>query len=283
VYETEGVAETPAKYTVHAALAVTNEKFLLDVQRADKDGLKDATPKQYVCVAYTDELFCKMELQYSNCDLHTYLVISLPNAEQFLGPTAGDLGVPAQSTVKIIITIAEAPDIAMHINRTMTTIRAQKCSIDAEDPRLAGQQVVYLLNSMPCRLKMNTGGGGKRSSIYDTHETESKHVVYAAMAVTEDKMLLDVQRIRVDLKPIEYFCVEYKNDLCGELGLVASNAEEGESQLQIKIPGAERFLGQSSAMELGAPAGSSVEVVINTWKAPDIALHVKRKRPSASK
>lgn len=273
VYERDGIS---SKYIVYAALVVTNERFLLDVQRLDKDGLKDATPKQYVCLAYADALFCKMQLEYSNDERHTYLVITLPDAEQFLGLAAGDLGVPAKSTVKIVITIAQAPDIAVHINRTMTSIAAQNCSMKADDPRLAGQQVVHLLNSMPCSLTMTTIGAGKRSSIYDTLDGPSKYVVYAALAVTEEKVLLDVQRLRMDLKPIEYLCIDFQNELCREIGLEFTNAED-DSQLQITIPGAERFLGPSSARELGAPDGSCVQVVIKTWKAPDIVLHIKRK------
>jgi len=274
VYEEESAA-TPAKYRVYAALAVTDQKFLLVVQRFSQEGLKDHVPHEYVHLAFTDQSFTKMFLEYSNEERHTYLGITLPNAEQFLGPsTTHELGVPENSTVKIIITTYKAPDIAMHINRLMTSIAAEQCSIHTTDARLAGQKVVYLLNSVACRLRIDSMGTGKRSSVYETQDTASQYVVYAALAATEEKLIVDVMRLRKDSRPIEYLCAHFTNPLWKDVDLSFANNEE-TSQLVITLPGAERWLGPMAASQLELPPQSCIRVFIDTWKAPDIAMHVK--------
>merc|ERR1719181_1145013 len=133
--------------------------MILDLQR---DG-KDDKPKEYLNIVYRDDLFQELQLEYGNSKKTGHLVCVLPDAEKFI--KADDLGLTANTTVKVTLDTYKAPDVAMYVQRILHRNMGDNCVIADDDPRLAGQDVPFLLNSIKCRLQILNATDGKRSSI----------------------------------------------------------------------------------------------------------------------
>jgi len=269
------VYETPkekGKYAVYAAICVTNEKLLLDVKRADKD----TEPKQYLCISYRDELFKELVLEFSTDPRNCQLSFVLPEASRFLGQTSSELGVNEKASVTVYMSTPKAPDVAMYVNGAIKCLLGDDCSIGDKDPRLADQKVAFLLNSMKCRLQVeDTSSGGKRSSVYGTPDAPSRHTVFAALALTEQKIILDVKWLKEDATSKQYLFLNYEDKLCCDLGLEYTN-DQVNSHLVITLPNAGQFLGPSIS-DLGVVDNSTVKIFVDTWKAPDLVMFVKQK------
>jgi len=63
--------------------------------------------------------------------------------------------------------------------------------------------------------------------------------------------------------------------MCCDVGLEYTNDALG-SNLVVTLPKAMRFLG-SSVSDLGVSENSTVKVFMESWKAPDVVMHVKQK------
>lgn len=255
--------EGEGKYVMFAAVAVTDKQLLLDVQRVGKD----EAGKQYLCILYDNPLFSELGLQFDA----QHLNIILPDAGRFLGE-AGKLGVADDAEVGIMLTLQEAPDIAMFVNGVLRDLAGNNCIITEDDPRLEGHRVEFLLNSMKVKLLMDSPT--RRSSVYATPEAASRHLVFAALAVTEQKIILDVTWAQKDPSPRNYLNLDYTSELFREVVVDFVNSDL-TSELRIKLPHASRFI--NAAADLGVPDDATITMFIDTWKAPDIAMLVSRK------
>jgi len=272
-----GTVDVEATRQVVAALVVTGEKLMLDLLRVGKD---DA-PKEYLCVGYQDNLFLELGLEFSNDKKSCHLVFNLPDAGRFL--KAAELNIPEQSTIRIVLETYQAPDVAAYVNKVLLSmgvgVAGDDCVIKEGDARLEGQQVAFCLNNMKCRMQITAGGhagnGGKRCSVYSTPEAGGTRQAYAAIAVTDEKFIMDLKRVGKDDVPNEYFCCPYSAVLCKDIGLQHSN-DAVNSHLQITLPDASRFFGASKG-DLDVPQGTTIQVMLDTWMAPDICMFVKHK------
>lgn len=273
--------DAPAERTIFAALAVTKEKFIMDIKRA---GVEDP-PKEYLCISYDDALCREVGLHHSNDAVTSRLAIVLPNANRFFKQSPGNLSVGENDTVKIFMDTWKAPDIVMFVKQALNagskTSQDDSCAIGPDDARLSGDIVVFSLNSIKCRLQISEGGQSTRSSILGSADRKATKDVCAALCVTEGKLLLDLKRAGTDDAPKEYLCMSYTDELCREVGLEYSN-DARDSHLVVVLPDANRFFKKSQG-DLDIPAGSTIRVYMDTWKAPDIAMYVKQKLRKAAK
>jgi len=270
----DGTAAGPAKSTVSAALVVTEDKLILDLKREGKGD----NSKEYLSIPYGDALFQELGMEYGNSKKTSHLIFILPDARRFL--KAEELGIEGNTHIKVTMDTYKAPDVAMHVQRILHKSMGDNCIIKEEDERLAGQEVAYVLNSMQCRLQCGAGesGGsaakGRRSSILGTVDAPAERTIFAALAVTKEKLVLDLKRAGVPDAPKEYLCIAYDDPLCREVGLEHSS-DAVTSRLCIILPDARRFF-KTSAGDLDVPAKATIKVFMDTWKAPDIVMHVKQ-------
>jgi len=266
--------EAAATNEVTAALAVTKEKLVLDLQKAGSE------PKEYLSVSYKDALFNELRLEYGNSKKNSHLIFILPDAGRFL--KAAELNIPGKSSIKIIMDTYKAPDVAMHVQRILHKNMGDNCVIKEDDQRIAGEEVPFLLNSMKCRLQSHEGSigyNGARSSILGTADVPAQRTVFAALAVTSTKLVLDLKRAGVAHEPKEYLCIPYKDALFQEVGLEYSN-DPVNSHLGIILPDAKRFFNSD---ELSLPEKCNVKIYMHTYKSPDIVMYVKQQRNAAAR
>mmetsp|Transcript_96375 Transcript_96375/g.171294 ORF Transcript_96375/g.171294 Transcript_96375/m.171294 type:complete len:489 (-) Transcript_96375:173-1639(-) len=261
-------------FTVLAALAITETKVVLDVKRIEKD----AKPLEYLNLSLQNELCKEARVEFSNEVTNGRLVLTLPDARRFLGDVPS-FAAPEGSTAKVYLDTFQAPDIAMLLtSKGIPGVSSSgiDCLIKPEDSRLADEIVVFLLNSMKCRLQLVVATpGGKRGSIYEMVDAPSSHSVFAALAVTESKILLDMQRSKKDPHPQEYLQIDYKDALCKDIGFEFANSTH-TNHLLITLPDATRFLNKAGSFEV--PPNSTVKIYMDSWKAPDISMYVKQKQ-----
>jgi len=87
----------------------------------------------------------------------------------------------------------------------------------------------------------------------------------------------------VDAAATEYLCISYKDELCRELDLQYKNdLSRSMSHLILVLPDAGRFF-STSAANLQVPEHATIRVIIDTYKAPDIAMFVRQRLRGASK
>eukprot|EP00928_Gymnodinium_smaydae_P010659 TRINITY_DN14020_c0_g2_i1.p1 TRINITY_DN14020_c0_g2~~TRINITY_DN14020_c0_g2_i1.p1 ORF type:complete len:503 (+),score=77.48 TRINITY_DN14020_c0_g2_i1:58-1509(+) len=278
-----GTIEAPARRTVFAALVVTREKMLLDLKKEGDNELQ----KEYLCISFNDELCKAVGLEHVHDAESSRLVLGLPNASTYFARSPGNLDVPPGASIQVFMHTWKAPDIVMYVKHQISavaelsgTLGGSDCFFDQNDPRLLGQEVAFLLNNMKCHLQISVapGGGPSRSSILGTETAPAARVVFAALAITDEKLMLDLKRVGKDDAPKEYLNIAFANDLAKEISLEYWN-DQVDSHLVIVLPDAGRFF---QSTDLDVPEHSLIKVYIRTWKAPDIAMFVRRKQNSGS-
>lgn len=275
VYST---AALPSKHTVLAALAVTDDRLLIDILRLGKDD----KPIQYMCASYQDPIMQEINLAYTGDQQNPRLTLTLQSAGEHLGEASPGLDLPDQSTVAITLHTWKAPDVALYVNRLLKL--GGECNIDAQDPRLQGENVLFLRNNMTCRLMTiaKSSTGGVRRSMYGTLEAPSTRIVRAALAITKEKLLLDLKRIEKDDESREYVSLPFTSSLIQAVTADFSN-EVCCSRLSLDFPDMARFLTDPNSSEFGVEGNTTVKVMLETWQAPDIAMHLKSRGMTSSR
>lgn len=156
------------------------------------------------------------------------------------------------------------------------------CIIQKMDKRLEGSTPFMLLANMKCVLTIGSKpsrptGGSERStqsvaSLFEPAGSQNtKYPILASFAVTDTKMILDIRRMKKGKDSIQQCLnVSFEDDLIADVGLEFSNDDNG-AHLVFGLPDADRFLDQSV---MRVPPQASVQISIDTWKAPDICTYV---------
>lgn len=270
-------ATLPSKHTVLAALAITDDRVLIDILRLGRDD----KPIQYICANYQDRIIQEINLTYTGDQQNPHLTLQLQNAGELLGEASAGLEIADESTVTITLHTWKAPDIALYVNRLLKL--GGECNIDDQDPRLQGQNVLFLRNNMTCRLMTiaKSSTGRVRGSMYGTLEAPSTRIVRAALAITNEKLLLDLKRIEKDDESREYVCLPFTSSLMEVVSVDFSN-EVCCSRLSIDFPDMARFLTDPTS-EFGVEGNTTVKVLLETWQAPDIAMYLKSQGMTSSR
>lgn len=131
------------------------------------------------------------------------------------------------------------------------------------------------------------GGGesaaGPRGSVSSLFEqgSEKTHVIFAALAVTDRCIIMDLKRPKKDKEQMQYLCVSYDDPLAKAVSLSYNHDAEG-CHLSILLPNAKQFLKRTSGKEVKMPDDATVRVDMLTSRAPDICLHVQGKLDPAA-
>lgn len=267
-----GTADAPAERSVFAALVVTKEKLVLDLKRA---GTEDP-PKEYLCISYQEELCREVGLEYKNDAVNSHLILTLPSAKRFFHTSPGALDLPEDCTLKVFIDTWKAPDIVMHVKHQLKVggaPKAETCEIVADDSRLASQNVEFILNNMKCRVQ-SSAEEKKRSSIIGTVERPATDKVLAALAVSDQKLVIDLKRIGAAESAMEYLQVAYTDAIFQDLSVEYKN-DDRDSHLIVVLKNAGKFF-KDSKNNIDVPEDATVRVYMDTWKAPDIAMFVRQ-------